>query len=202
MPTRCITNRAFSEKRKSCSLSRQRQNKVLTFIKIKIKSKNVCFGLVVNRKLNASNLPYCPYTERYLQSSMDQQEEAKKEVKRRRMAYILGIGFFATLFILTGFISTGTKLTRELQIDGRVFFTYEHKYDYLIVMNNDMISGVELADQLRKNFNTWDRLTKTSNSNIIKIYRNDSLVSELTIDFDKAEEAYRRKMEYLDKKRR
>jgi len=34
---------------KPSSLSRQRQKKVLTFIEVKIKSKNVCFDLVVNR---------------------------------------------------------------------------------------------------------------------------------------------------------
>lgn len=37
-------------KRESCSLSKQRQNKVLTFNKNKFKSKNVCFGLMADHK--------------------------------------------------------------------------------------------------------------------------------------------------------
>lgn len=73
-------------------MSRQRQNKVLTFNKKKIKRKNVCFGLVVNQKSSASNLPYCPYTKRLLQFEiMKNKKSAIKDYNIELRSYVLNL---------------------------------------------------------------------------------------------------------------
>jgi hypothetical protein len=131
---------------------------------------------------------------------MDQKEEVRKEQKKRRAVLTLGISFFVIIFLLIGLIGIGTKLTKDLAIAGRVLFTFADRGNYLIVMNNDLISAFELADQLGNNFNVWDKLTKPSGSDIIKILRKDSIAIEVKIDFIKAEEILERKIKYLNKK--
>ena len=132
---------------------------------------------------------------------MDQNREILKEKKRKRLTYFFIIAFFGTLIFLTLLTSTGTPLTKEVEIDGKLIFTFQEKSHYLIVLNNDILTGFELADQLRRNFVTGDRLFKSSGSSVIEITRNDSTFN-LPIDFQKAEETAKRKKEYYEKKRR
>ncbi|MEQ9217531.1 MAG: hypothetical protein RLO17_05780 [Cyclobacteriaceae bacterium] len=107
---------------------------------------------------------------------MEQEMEKKKENKKRRLAQIPMPAFFGVLIFLLFLMMHGDQLSRELEINGKLVFTFEDKGSYMMVLRNQIVTGSDMADQLRGKFELGDRITKLSGTSELLIHRDHEMI--------------------------
>ena len=85
-------------------------------------------------------------------------------------------GFFGVLIFLLFLMMHGDQLSRELEINGKLVFTFEDKGSYMMVLRNQIVTGSDMADQLRGKFELGDRITKLSGTSELLIHRDHEMI--------------------------
>jgi hypothetical protein len=107
---------------------------------------------------------------------MDQELIKRKDKRRLRTLQILYASFFGFILFLLILLGAGTRLNEELSLDGRVILTFQDRGSILVLLNNKIVTGSKMANQLGGKLEFWDRITKIEGSNELIIYRENQVI--------------------------